>query len=170
MQTANNTAQKEAVTNTVETAKNTAAGLFRKLRIFLRGLSFWTMSLICLGLRCFVKYPLGPLLALVVGTVWCIENMDSVRRFFRVVQGKMSGCARGCESSSLWYDHGGREQIGELIATLTGKGKYFCNLAEEIKMPPQSHWDIIGKALNEQGVKTQISKDAFFIAWENKDK
>jgi len=62
MQTANNkTAQKEAAANTVEAAKSTAANLFRKLRIVLRGLSFWTMALLCLGLRCFVKYPLGPL-------------------------------------------------------------------------------------------------------------
>jgi len=169
MQTANNnTAQKEAAANTVEAAKSTAANLFRKLRTVLRGLSFWTMALLCLGLRCFVKYPLGPLLALVVGTVWCVENMESVRRFFRVVQGKVTGHAKGCESSSLWYEHGGREQIGELIAALSAKGKCFCNLAEEIKMPPQSHWFAIGKALGEQGVKTQISGDAFFIAWENK--
>ena len=46
------------------------------------GFSFWTMAIFCLALRLFVKYPLGPLLALITGCVWIWKNMSSIKAFF----------------------------------------------------------------------------------------
>lgn len=156
----------DATSSTLNHIKTIASGLFSKLRGFLRGMRFWKMALLCFGFRCFVMYPLGPILALFVGTLWCVENLDTVRRFFQAIRGKLHGDTKDTITSSLWYENGGREQIDALVLQLSDQGEHFCNLAEKINLPSQSHWLAIETALNGQGIQTQVSYDAFYIAWE----
>ncbi len=41
-------------------------------------LSFWRMAFIAFLLRFFIVYPIGPLLALSMGVVWCVGNVDRI--------------------------------------------------------------------------------------------
>lgn len=171
MQTTKNTQtqeiKNESASNTMQDAKAFGCGLFNKLRQRLHGMKFWLMALICLAFRCFVLYPFGQLCALVIGTVWCYENWTTVRRFFQSIGGKAAGVARevSSDSTSLWYEQEGEKLIENLISTLSRKNISYCNLAEQIKLPPESHWHAISVALNKKGIRTQVSRDAFFIAW-----
>jgi len=42
------------------------------------GMSFWRMAFIAFLLRMFAVFPIGPLLALVMGTIWCIGNAGRI--------------------------------------------------------------------------------------------
>ena len=128
----------ESAAKLLSSIKTTALGLFSKLRKFLQGMGFWKMALLCFLFRCFMLRPLGAVLALVVGTLWCIENMDTVRRFFRVAREKVQSGTKSSITSSLWYENGGREKIEHEILQMTSKGEHFCNLAGCVQLPPQS--------------------------------
>ncbi len=46
-------------------------------------MSFWRMAFIAFLLRLFVVSPLGPLLALLMGNVWCVGNIGRILDFLR---------------------------------------------------------------------------------------
>jgi hypothetical protein len=46
---------------------------------------FWTMAFIAFLLRLFVVPPIGALLALIMGTVWCCGNAGRIRERVRNV-------------------------------------------------------------------------------------
>ncbi len=53
-------------------------------------LSFWRMAFIAFLLRIFVVYPIGPLLALLMGVVWCIGNVDRIVNFTRTARDRFT--------------------------------------------------------------------------------
>ena len=53
-------------------------------------LSFWRMAFIAFLLRIFVVYPIGPLLALLMGVVWCIGNVDRIVSFTRTARDRFT--------------------------------------------------------------------------------
>ncbi len=48
-------------------------------------LSFWRMAFIAFLLRLFIVYPIGPLLALLTGIVWCVGNVDRILSFTQAI-------------------------------------------------------------------------------------
>jgi hypothetical protein len=156
----------ESTANAFDNIKTATLGLFSKLRRALQGMGFWKMALLCFVFRYFVLRPLGAVLALLTGTLWCIENTDTVRRFFHMIHSKVQGGTNTDVTSSLWYENGGREKIEQEIQRVTSQEERFCNLAECIHLPPASHWPAIARSLSSQGIQTQVSGDAFYIALE----
>ena len=53
-------------------------------------LSFWRMAFIAFLLRILVVYPIGPLLALLMGVVWCIGNVDRIVNFTRTARDRFT--------------------------------------------------------------------------------
>lgn len=49
---------------------------------------FWLMAFVAFLLRIFVVQPLGAVLALVIGTVWCWGNLAGIHKFARKVVGR----------------------------------------------------------------------------------
>jgi hypothetical protein len=53
-------------------------------------ISFWRMAFIAFLLRVFVVRPFGPLLALTMGVVWCVGNVDRIISFMRTVHNRFT--------------------------------------------------------------------------------
>ena len=58
----------------------------RNLIIFM---PFWTMAFVTFLMRLFVAQPIGALLALTVGTVWCFGNAGRIREFAQSVHRRL---------------------------------------------------------------------------------
>jgi hypothetical protein len=57
---------------------------------FTVAMSFWRMAFVAFLLRVFVRFPIGPLLALLMGLVWCVGNVDRIVGFARSVRSRIS--------------------------------------------------------------------------------
>jgi len=153
----------------MQNVKDTLLSMLRKARDMIAAAPFWLMAFIAFLLRLVVVWPLGALLALSMGVVWCWGNMPRVREFMRNVRSRFTAWSGGYEQKSLWYDNVGRNQITALIERLSAQGVSYCDLAVEISLPPVSHWYSISRELNRLDILTQISGGAFCIAWKLPD-
>lgn len=77
-----------------------------------------------------------------------------------------SAWRHGSLERSLWYDNEGCAEILKLVERLKREGKNYCNLADEIKLPPFEHWHAISKGLNDIGITTQFTATSFYIKWQ----
>ncbi len=128
-------------------------------------MSFWGMALLDLCLRVFVVRPLGALLALAVSCIWISRNVDGIRVALTKFRHMYTTWGNSSEKQCPWYESKGGAEIIELVDWLSSQGVSSCNLAEEIELPDKSQWYAISKSLNEDGMFTQISGDAFVIQW-----
>lgn len=153
----------------MQSITSTLLSMLRKARNIIAAAPFWLMAFVAFLLRLFVVRPLGALLALSMGVVWCWGNMPRVRKFTRNISGRFAAWSGGYEQKSLWYDNVGRNQIAALIERLSAQGIGYCDLAGTISLPPVSHWHAISRELNRLDIRTQISGGAFYIAWKLPD-
>lgn len=150
----------------MQNVTSTLLSTLRKARDITVAAPFWLMAFIAFLLRLLVVYPLGALLALSMGVVWCWGNMPRVRAFTQNIRGRFASWSGGYEQKSLWYDNAGQKQITALVERLSAQGISYCDLAAEINLPPISHWYAIRRELNRLEILTQISGGAFYIAWK----
>ncbi len=117
-------------------------------------------------LKMFLKTPLGTICGLVVLTYWVYQNRFSIKNKAKAFKVRWFAWLHGHQERSLWYENEGREEILVLISRLTAEGKNYCNLANEIKLPPVEHWYAISKGLSELGIITQCTLNSFYIMWK----
>ena len=139
---------------------------FRQARIMTVAAPFWGMAFAAFLMRLLILPPIGALLALMVGIIWCWGNMPLIQNFLKKIRKNYTVWRRGYEQKSLWFDNVGRKQIVALIDRLSANEISYCDLVAEIKMPHASHWYAISCELNKLGILTQISYNAFYIAWK----
>lgn len=145
---------------------STLLSALRQARDITAAAPFWFMALIAFLLRLVVIRPLGAILALSMGAVWCWGNMPRIKVLVQKARSWFTAWSAGYEQKSLWYDSVGRNQIATLIQKLSAQGISYCDLATEISLPQKSHWYAISQGLNKMDVITQISDSAFYIAWK----
>jgi hypothetical protein len=126
---------------------------------------FWLIALLDLCLRLFVVRPLGALLALAVGIVWISHNWNGILLLLMKLRSRLTTWASSYKGKCPWFDSTGRAEIIELVDWLSAQGVSYCNLADEMQLPEQSQWYAISRGLNEAGIFTQISGDAFYLTW-----
>jgi hypothetical protein len=68
---------------------NTMKNVLCTLRDLTISASFWKMAFVAFLLRLFVAQPFGALLALIMGTVWCIGNWGGIQNFARSVHKRL---------------------------------------------------------------------------------
>ena len=150
----------------MKTVTDTLLSAIRQVHIMIVAAPFWLMAFVALLMRLFMIPPVGALLALTMGVIWCLGNMPRVDEFCRNIRNRYTAWRRGYEQKSLWFDNVGRDQIIDLMDRLSASEVCYCDLAAEINMPPASHWYAISRELNKMGVLTQISPKAFYVAWK----
>ncbi len=134
--------------------------------VYLIGKSpFWLVALLDLCLRLFIVRPLGALLALAVGCVWLVHNWNGLLLLLMKLRSRYTAWANNYKGKCPWFDSTGRTEIIELVDWLSAQGVSYCNLADEMQLPDKSQWYAISRGLNEAGILTQISDDAFYITW-----
>jgi len=126
---------------------------------------FWLVALLDLGLRLFVVKPLGALLAIAVGCVWISRNIEVIRLTLMKLRHRYTTWANAYEKKCPWFERQGRAEIVELIDWLSAQGVSYCNLADEMELPDKSQWYAISKGINELGILTQVTNDAFYVTW-----
>lgn len=126
---------------------------------------FWLVALLDLCLRLFVVRPLGALLALAVGCVWVSRNRGRILLTLMKRRRRYAAWSNNYKEKSEWFDGAGRGEIIGLVDWLAAQGVTYCNLADEMQLPDKSQWYAISKGLNEAGILTQITGDAFYITW-----
>ncbi len=134
--------------------------------VYLIGKSpFWLVALLDLCLRLFVVKPLGALLALAVGCVWISRNWNGILLWLMKLRSRYTAWANNYKDKCPWFDSTGRAEIIELVDWLSAQGVTYCNLADEMQLPDKSQWYAISRGLNEAGMLTQITGDAFYLTW-----
>lgn len=152
--------------STMEKAKNTFSGILTPLQTA----PLWLTLLIMLGLRLFLRRPWGFVAALALLLYWTSTNKNYICWQMQRIRCWLIALTCGYLDKSLWYDNEGRTQIMELVERLSKEDKYFCNLADEIKLPSFEHWYAISKELNKLDITTQYTKNCFYISWSPNDR
>lgn len=129
-------------------------------------MSFGGMALLCLVLRLFVVYPLGPGAAILSGCIWAYWNLNFVKTTVLKGLWGIMGALGGHEQQSIWFEHEGRNKIIEVIDRLSAQGINYCNLVEQIEdLPPETQWYAICSGLKAMGIVAQSTRHALYITW-----
>lgn len=138
---------------------------FTKMLAFIREAPFWLLLLLMFGIELFVVKPMGSIVSTAIFFYWICANRNAGNLMYELRR-TCSAWRHGSPERSLWYDNEGCTEILKLVERLTREGKNYCNLAEEIKLPPFEHWNAISKGLNDIGITTQFTATSFFIKWQ----
>lgn len=147
----------------VELVKKAFKIFWKGLLLFIDTSPGWMVLLMILVVRVFMVRPLGAFAGLGIGVYWIIMNKTGLR--WRKISLHFMSVFFGYPSYSLWYEHVGKNQIEDVIRNKSSIGISCCNLTDELNMPPFNQYRAICIKLNEMGIRTQVAKDYFIIAW-----
>lgn len=144
-------------------AKTPLKNFWARILELIADLPGWMVFLLILSIGMFMVKPLGALAELGIGVYWIIKNKTNLK--LQKAKISLISIFSGCQTRSLWYENEGKKQIDRLIREKSSKGIAYCNLSDELNMPPYNQYYAISIELNEMGISTQIAKEYFYITW-----